>query len=374
MEQLDGERDSDHSCIIYFVDALIMEDPMGARTTTRSASGDARELTAPYRIAVTGDQAQPDGTTIFGDIGLARLDDAGFEWTVIPVDGPVLTPADLLGYDALLMMGGKGIDRSSFDETTTLRHIARFGAGYDAIDVDACTSAGIILSNASEAVRTPMALAALTLVMALAHNLLPKDHLVRSGEWFERTQWQGVGLSSRTVGIVGIGSIGAETARMFKAIGVHVIAYNRSDKSELADSIGVTLLPLREVAEASDFLVVTVAGGSGTAGLISSDVISAMKPGAYLVNVSRGSVVDEVALIDALESGRLAGAGLDVFEKEPVEPTSPLIGMENVILTPHSLSWTDEFAAAVADSVITALLDVGDGRAPQHIVNPEVLA
>ncbi len=168
---------------------------MGARTTARSANGEPSSLIDTYRVAVTGDQAEQDGSTIFGDIGLDRLDAAGFEWTVIPVQGDVLTPAELEGYDALLMMGGKGIDSSSFDDASSLRHIARFGAGYDAIDVEACSKAGVILTNAPEAVRVPMAQAALTMVMALAHNLLVKDRLVRSDRWFDRVDWQGRGIA-----------------------------------------------------------------------------------------------------------------------------------------------------------------------------------
>ncbi|MCU1523136.1 MAG: hypothetical protein JWO18_30 [Microbacteriaceae bacterium] len=347
---------------------------MGARSIAQSVTTEPPRTTDTYRVAVTGDQANPDGSTIFGDIGLARLETAGFEWRVIPVDGDVLSPTQIHGFDALLMMGGKGIDSSSFDETNRLRHIARFGAGYDAIDVAACTRSGVVVTNTPDAVRAPMAQAALTMVLALAHNLLAKDHLVRSNRWLERIEWQGRGIGSRTVGIVGFGSIGSETARLFRALGVRVIAYNRSDKTELAKSMGVQLMPLAEVVARSDFIVVTVAGGAQTTGLISSGLIGSMKPDAFLVNVARGSVVDEKALVEALRAGRIAGAGLDVFQHEPIDLDSPLIAMQNVILTPHSLSWTDEFAEAVADSAITALLDVGQGRTPRNVVNPEVLS
>jgi D-3-phosphoglycerate dehydrogenase len=350
------------------------DEGMHGRSTRSSRSFVGGHIMTPYRIAVTGDQAQPDGSTIFGDIGLGRLTEAGFEWRVIPADGDVLTASQLTGYDALLMMGGKGIDSSSFDASTTVRHIARFGAGYDAIDVDACSRAGVLLTNAPEAVRRPMASAAVTMVLALAHNLVAKDRLVRDNRWFDRSAWQGRGIGSRTVGIVGFGSIGVETARLFRALDVTVIAYNRSDRSAIAETMGVTMLSLDDVVAHSDFLVLLIAANAGTNGFISATHIASMKPDAYLVNLARGSIIDEPALVEALEQGRIAGAGLDVFQGEPLDIHSPLIAMENVILTPHSLSWTDEFASAVADSAISALLDFGEGRIPQHAVNAGVLA
>ena len=325
-----------------------------------------------YRVAVTGDQARPDGTTIFGDIGLARLSAIGIDWEVIDVPDPVMTSAQLRNFDAVLVMGGRAIDPSSL-AGTRIRHVARFGAGFDSIDTAACTSAGAVLTNAPDAVRRPMAHSALALVLALAHNLVIKDRLVREGRWSERTNWQGRGLAGATVGVVGLGGIGTETARIFRALGVDVVAYNRAPKTELAQELGIRQLPLHEVASLSDFLVIAVAGNPGTAGLVDRSVIAAMHPDAYLVNLARGVVVDEAALIEALRDGSIRGAALDVFQQEPIEMDNPLLQMENVVLSPHSLCWTDGFAAAVADSAISAIIDVAEGRKPQHPVNPEVL-
>jgi phosphoglycerate dehydrogenase-like enzyme len=319
-----------------------------------------------YRVAVTGDQASPDGTTLFGDIGLRRLADAGIDWSVIPVPDSVLTPGQLAGYDALLMMGDRGITADSLIGTT-MRHIARFGAGYDAIDIDACAAAGVLVTNTPDAVRVPMAHAALAQILALAHVLVPKNQLVRAGRWDQRTRWQGRGLQNALVGVVGLGNVGTEIVRLLRALDVEVAGYNRSDRSDL----GIPLMPLGELAAISDYLVVTVSANPGTRGLISADVIGAMRPDAYLINLSRGSVVDEPALIDALREQRLRGAALDVFAHEPLEPENPLLAMDNVVLTPHSLCWTDGFAQAVADSAIGAIIDVAEGRTPRHAVNGE---
>lgn len=317
-----------------------------------------------YRVAVTGDQASSDGTTIFGDIGLGRLTAAGLSWSVITVPEPVLTPARLDGFDALLMMGGRGVTAASL-AGTSLRHIARFGAGYDAIDISACTDAGVVVSNTPEAVRVPMAHAALAQIFALAHALVPKTRVVQSGRWEERLRWQGRGLQDAVVGVAGLGNVGSEIVRLLQALGISVRGFNRTFRP------GVPLMSLGDLAGVADYLVVTVAGGPGTAGLISADVLARMRSGAFLINLSRGSVVDEPALIDALRGGRLRGAALDVFAEEPLPADSPLLTMDSVVLTPHSLCWTDGFARSVADSAITAILDVAAGRTPRHAVNPE---
>lgn len=300
-----------------------------------------------YRVAVTGDQASPDGSTIFGDIGLARLP----SYAVIDVPSPTLTAEQLAGFDALLMMGGRGITAASL-AGTALRHIARFGAGYDAIDIDACTAAGVVVTNTPDAVRVPMAHAALTQILALAHALVAKDQLVRAGGWERRL---GRGLQNATVGVVGVGNVGGEVLRLLRALGVDVVGYDRTTP----------------IDDRADYLVVTVPGGPANRHLINADVLAGMKPGAFLINLARGSVVDEAALVTALRSGHLRGAALDVFEHEPLPRDSPLLTMDNVVLTPHSLCWTDGFAHAVADSAITAILDVAAGRTPRHAVNPE---
>jgi D-3-phosphoglycerate dehydrogenase len=176
-------------------------------------------------------------------------------------------------------------------------------------------------------------------------------------------------LQNALVGIVGLGNVGAEVARMLRALGVEVAAYNRSDRTSLAHELGVTLMPLDRLAAASDYLVVTVSANPGTTGLVSADILAGMRVGAYLINLSRGSVVDEGALVDALRAKRLRGAALDVFAHEPLEAGNALLAMDNVVLTPHSLCWTDGFARAVGDSALTAIIDVAEGRTPRHAVN-----
>jgi D-3-phosphoglycerate dehydrogenase len=327
-----------------------------------------------YRVAVTKGYAEEDGSTIFGDIGLSRLTEAGLEWKVLPQKVGLLAAQELEGFDAALVLGAERVTEESLPAGGRLRHIARFGAGFDAVDVEACTRRGVLLTNCPDAVRRPVADSAIALLFALAHNLVVKDRLVREGRWDERANWRGSGLDGATVGIVGLGGIGLETARLVRALGIRTVAYNRSDRRREADALGVEVLALDSVLAQSDYLIITVAANAGTRRLIGERELSLMKPTSRLINLARGSVVDEEALIRRLSDGRLAGAGLDVFEREPLDVKSPLAAMDNVILAPHSLCWTDSFTAAVSGSVMESLIDASQGVTPRNAVNPEAWA
>ncbi|WP_193597138.1 2-hydroxyacid dehydrogenase [Microbacterium sp. YJN-G] len=322
-----------------------------------------------YRVAVTRGYAEADGTTIFGDIGLDRLTQGGLEWCVLDEPMSPLRARELEGFDAAIVLGPEEFDASSIPSGGRLRHVARFGAGYDAVDVAACTAAGIVLTNTADAVREPMAHTALALLLGLAHNILIKDRLVRTGRWAERAEHRGRGLQGATVGIVGFGGVGQAVARLVAALGVRVVAYNRSDRSAEADDIGVEMLPLDEVMAASDYAIVTVSANPETRHLIGDRELGLLGHGGRLINIARGSVVDETALIRRLEAGELAGAGLDVFEQEPVDGQNPLLAMDSVIVAPHSLCWTDGFTAAVSASVMRSVLAVAAGETPETAVN-----
>ncbi|GAB3402479.1 NAD(P)-dependent oxidoreductase [Schumannella luteola] len=326
-----------------------------------------------YRVAITRGMADDHGTTIFGDLGLDRLDAEGIEWQVLADDVAELRADQLDGVDAVIVLGGEKLTAASLPGDGRLKHAARFGAGFDAIDIDAATANGVAVTNTSEAVRRPVADAAVALLFAAAHNLVVKDHLVRDGRWGERHHWHGRGLTGRRVGVIGFGGIGSETARLVSALGVETVAWNRSDRSAEAAELGIPLVGFDELLATSDYVIVTVAGNAGTAHLIGERELALMPAHAQLINVARGSVVDETALVRALEQGGIAGAALDVFEAEPLPTSSPLIGRDDVILAPHALCWTDAFAQAVSRSVIDSVLAIARGEAPATIVNPEAV-
>ncbi|MEV2213897.1 NAD(P)-dependent oxidoreductase [Streptomyces sp. NPDC050997] len=318
---------------------------------------------------ITRGYAQPDGSTVFGDIGLSRLTDAGLAWRVLDEEIEELRADQLDDADAVLVLGHERVTAESIPASGRLRHVARFGAGFDAVDTEACTRRGVLVTNAPDAVRRPVADSVIALLYALSHHLVVKDRLVREGRWAEREAWRGSGLTGATVGIVGLGGIGLETARRVRAQGLRVLGYNRSDRSREAAGIGIELRPLHEVLAESDYVVVTVAANAGTQHFIGERELALMRQTARLINVSRGVVVDEEALTARLSDGRLAGAGLDVFAEEPLKSDSPLIALNNVVLAPHSLCWTDQYTAAVSASVVASLIAVSRGEQPDEVVN-----
>lgn len=329
-------------------------------------------MTGTYRTALTADEVEPDGRSTYGDLGLQRLADAGIGWHVLGEHVSPVPAEQLDGVHSVVAMAHAAFTDETVSKAPDLRHIARFGSGFDMIDIDACTRQGVVVTNTPEALRRPMAMAALTHLLALAHQLLPKDHLVRTGRWDLAGDHRGRGLDGRTVGVVGFGGIGAELASALVALSISVVGTNRSGASARADELGVPLVSLTELLAVSDYVVVCLPLNEQTQGLIGAEHFAAMKPTAYLVNIGRGKVVDSSALRQALLDGTIAGAGLDVFDPEPPDPDDPMLAMENVVLSPHSLCWTDPFVDAVSTSVVQAIIDVAAGRRPQHVVNPDV--
>ncbi|SDT23233.1 2-hydroxyacid dehydrogenase [Microlunatus soli] len=322
----------------------------------------------PYRLAISTDSLDADGKVIYGDIGLDALTAAGVDWQWVTADGHAYAAGQLDDFDAVWILGHSGIAAESLSAASSLRHVARFGAGYDQIDLAACSEGGVLVTNAPHGVRTPMVHTAVTLLFALGHNLLAKDRLARTGDWRANGALRGRGLQNATVGVIGLGGIGAATAETLTAMGLDVVAYNRTPRPEL----GITQLGLDELLATSDYVIITISAGPQTRHFIGADQLAAMKPGSFLINIARGSVVDEDALVAALTSGPLAGAGLDVFATEPLPASSPLTALDNVILGPHSLCWTDSYATDTSAEARQCLLDVAAGRTPQNVVNPEV--
>ena len=251
--------------------------------------------------------------------------------------------------------------------------VARNGVGYDAVDLEACSAKGIVVTNTPIAVRRPVAVATLTLVFALAGRLFKKNEIVRQGRWNDRTTYMGQGLTSRTLGIVGAGGVGQEILRMSRPFfGWMIAADPYADRAEIAE-LGADIVPLARVMAEADFVVVCCLLNEETRHLIGAEQLARMKPTAYFVNVGRGPIVDEKALIRVLQEGRIMGAGLDVTYQEPIETDNPLLGMENVIITPHALCWTDECFHDIATAALRSIVDVSLGRRPAHVVNPSAL-
>jgi phosphoglycerate dehydrogenase-like enzyme len=324
------------------------------------------------RIGITRDLLTGSGKPSFGEGPLAAL--GGLPWEWVEQDVGEITPDIAARYDALCVNLPRVTAASVARPDCRLRIVARHGVGYDSVDVPALTRAGVVLTNTPLAVRRPVATAAITYVLALAQKLRIKDRLTRAGRWNTRTDHMGQGLTGKVLGIVGAGSIGLETLRLARVFDMTLIAADPYADAATVAGVGAELVPLDALLARADFVVLTCLLTEETRHLIGAAQLARMKPRAYLINVARGPVVDEAALVAALQAGRIAGAGLDVFEQEPIDPASPLLAMENTIVTPHALCWTDECFDAIASAALSEIAAAMAGRRPNCVVNREVLA
>jgi D-3-phosphoglycerate dehydrogenase len=326
-----------------------------------------------FRVGVTRDFLDSEGRLSLGDIGLGLLDDApAVEWRFLAEDVPELGAEQVRGVDGLLVLAPR-VTAASLAGADRLAIVARFGVGYDSVDVDACTRSGVLLTITPDGVRRPVATSLITLVLALAQKVLIKDRLTRAGRWGERVAHMGLGLTGRTLGLVGLGSIGREAARLARVFDLRILAYDPYVPAADAAALNVELVELPVLLRTADFVGITCALTAETRHLIDAERLSLMKPTAYLVNVARGPIVDQAALTAALRERRIQGAAIDVFEQEPVDPADPILGLDNVIVTPHSICWTDECFLGNGQAAIGSILDVAAGRTPRHVVNRAVL-
>jgi phosphoglycerate dehydrogenase-like enzyme len=332
-------------------------------------------MAGPFRVGITSDILDARGEPSFGRAPLELLGAApGLEWEWLPKGLREITADHAAAYDALYVNSPKVPAAAVARPDLRLRLISRHGVGYDSVDVPAMTRAGVLVANTPEAVPRPVATMAIALLLALAHRLPAKDRITRAGKWGERLEHMGVGLTGRTLGVVGAGRIGKELLRMAKVFDLQLLAADPYAKEQELAALGARKLPLAEVMAQSDFVVVTCLLNEETRHLVNAAQIARMKPTAFLINVARGPVVEEKALAAALAARRIAGAGLDVFEEEPTPADNPILKLDNVIVAPHALAWTDEMFGAIARSAIGALLAVHGGRRPQFLVNPEALS
>ncbi len=266
---------------------------------------------------------------------------AVFDVTVRPTTQPMTEDEAanaLIAYDAVLPTLGDGFTADVINRVTEPRCkiLANFGVGYNHIDAHAAAARGITVTNTPGAVTDATADIAMTLILMAARRAGEGERLVRAGEWdgWHPTQMLGLHIGGKTVGIIGMGRIGKAIARRCQAgFGMEVVFHNRSTVAD-AGVPARQLGSLNEVMAAADIVVIAVPGSPETRHLINADALAAMQPHAYLVNISRGDVIDEGALIDALEAGQIAGAGLDVYEQEPHVPEA-LLARDNVVLLPH---------------------------------------
>ena len=328
----------------------------------------------PFRIGVSsGFKTAAPGTI---EPVLARLIDPlpHVDWDFFDAgSGEPVAAAAIAEFEGVIAMGSP-YDASTVAGCERLACVARWGVGYDLVDTPALTANDVLLAIAVDAVRKPVAEAILTLILALAKKLWAKDRLVRTGRWDLKAQTSGLGLSGKTVGSVGMGNIGGETFRLLGPFDLgRRLAHDPYLDPLRAKELDVELVSLETIFRESDFVVTNCPLTEETNGFINARLFAMMKPSAYFINTARGPIVNQEDLVAALQAGAIAGAGLDVVEPEPLPLDHPLIQMENVILSPHALAWTDDLYEMNGTIACESLLAVFQGEIPAFPVNREVI-
>jgi phosphoglycerate dehydrogenase-like enzyme len=341
-----------------------------------------------FRVALTGDFLDEAGRVAQGDAGLSvlagvpfvrhhflreqapRAGDAAYWERFYAME---VTPGQVEGVEGLVVLrprvGAATVEAGAGE----LVVIGRSGAGYDKIDVAACTAHGVAVFNAPEALTHPTASAALVLMLALAKKLPWQERAARAGRWDKQAEVTGGEIRGRTLGIIGLGRTGRELARLVAPFAMRVLAYSPHAEPSQAEALDIRLTSLEELLRESDFVSLHCRLEPSTRHILGAGQFALMKPTAVLVNVARGENVDQAALVEALRSGRIAAAGLDVFSPEPPPADDPLLVLGNVIVTPHWLASTTDVWEATGRAMAEGLLRAARGLVPPDVVNPEVL-
>jgi D-3-phosphoglycerate dehydrogenase / 2-oxoglutarate reductase len=275
----------------------------------------------------------------------------------------------------VVVVGGARLSREFLAALPDLKGIARLGIGVDNIDLDAATELGIVVGNIPEFCTDEVAEHAIGLMIAVARKMVLADRRSRSGGWvpsMDALLLPMRKLSGQTIGLVGLGKIGRATAAKAQGLGLKVIAYDPYANAEAAKAAGITLVTIEELLAQADVVSLHVPDTPETRGMINARTLGLMKPGAILVNVARGPVVDETALAAALKSGHLYGAGLDVLQKEPIQLPHPLAEFENVVFTCHYASLSEEAYAIMRQQTSEQAVQILRGEYPMNLVNTKV--
>jgi D-3-phosphoglycerate dehydrogenase len=259
-------------------------------------------------------------------------------------------------------------------ELTQCRVISHHGKGVDKIDVAAATARGILVANVQDAAIHEVVEHLIGLMIAVARRFPTYGRAVQSGEWSVPTGQPVYRLHGKTLGILGFGVLAQQTAQKVRGLGLEVLAHARRPDPAEAARLGVTLVDLPTLFERSDIVAILIPHTRESTGLIGRDLIGRMKQTAILLNLSRGAVLDEIALADALVAGRIFGAGLDVLTREPPHPGNPLLGLENVVITPHCAWYSEEGREDVERRTAREVARVLSGEWPVSFVNPEARA
>ncbi len=271
-------------------------------------------------------------------------------------------------YDALIVRSRTKVTKDVIEAGKKLKIIGRAGVGVDNIDLKTATERGIVVVNAPGGNTISAAELTLGLLFAVARKIPQADKSVKEGKW-ERKKFMGVELRGKTIGIIGLGRIGYEVAKRVRALEMNILAYDPYVSEERAKSVGAKLVSLEELLRNSDFITIHVPKTKETENLISEREFEMMKDGVYIINAARGGIVNEKALYEAIVKGKVAGAALDVYEKEPPDPNNPLLKLDNVVTTPHIGASTKEAQLSVGMIIAEEFINFAKGLPVKNAVN-----
>lgn len=274
--------------------------------------------------------------------------------------------------DALIIRSGTTVDRDLLAAASRLKVIARAGVGVDNVDLAACTAQGIVVMNTPGGNTIATAELALGLLLALLRHIPQADASVRAGRW-DRKAFVGTELAGKTVGIIGFGRVGRAFSQRIQGFDVKEVAYDPFVPEHVARHLGLSLVALDELLACADFISLHAHVTDETRGLINKETIAKMKDGVYIVNVARGVLVNSADLADAIKSGKVAGAAIDVYDQEPPPPDNPLLNLPNVIYTPHLGASSNEAQVAVGVQAAELVIDALFKRKYDNVRNKDVL-
>jgi phosphoglycerate dehydrogenase-like enzyme len=326
-----------------------------------------------FRVALSADFLDEEGNLIFPDVGLSLLEAEGIFHEFLPDCHPEYLPVQLSDYDVLITMKPK-VTANSLQGVERLCAIGRVGVGYDNVDLAACTEHDVALYITPAGVVRPMASSIVLMVLALSHNLVIKDRMMRQGRWVESTRKLGREPRDRVIGTIGLGNIAREALRLLRNFTpAKFLAFDPYVTELRKEEHDIELVPLEALLRQSDYVLVNCPLNKETRHLIGERELRLMKRSAVLINTARGAIVNQAALIHALQTGIIAGAALDVYEQEPLENDSPLLQLDNAILTSHSVGWTEELFRDMGRIDCQGAIAIRRGQAPEHVVNRDVL-
>ncbi len=327
----------------------------------------------PFHVTLTADFFDADGELKFKDIGLDLLRNApGIEVSKFQEHRPEIGPDQIGSANGVLILTPRTTVQT-LSQSDNLLMLARFGVGYDNVDVAACTAHDVLLTIAVGAVDRPVAEATVGWMIALSHHFLIKDRLVREARWDVRAKFMGSELRERTLGVIGFGGIGRELVKLLAGFGMKPpLVFDPYVTPDAAAQAGCRAVSLPVLLEEADFVSIHCPLTEQTRNLIGAKEIALMKRTAYLINTARGGIVDDEALYHALKQRSIAGAAIDCFLNEPLTAPPPYAELDNVLLAPHCIAWTDELYRDIGRVACQGFLDIAAGRKPRGVVNPQV--